>query len=313
MNVRDFLRRTSAELAIVLFFVFWAVVITRPLAFHLTTHTIQGPDPPSHLYMLDRLSAQLTDPVHLFEGNIYFPARHTLLFTDLSMGTVVLVWPLRLIVHDATTLFNLGTILAFAFGGYAFHALTRSLTGSRAAGLLAGGLAAFNSHQATHVPHLNLITTGWMALALLGFHRLLTRPSPWSIVLTGVSCALTIQSSGYYAVALAVCAIVFVIYHWRAIWISRSNPQRGWVLFAFGAAFLVTVLLCSLYLRAFLELRAEEWLRRPSGVSAQMSFKPGRDLTSVSYLWGSWLGRGGERLFPGAVCLLLSVMAIWRR
>ena len=286
-----------------LFFLAYAVVVTRPLAFRAATHTLVGPDPLSHLWMVSWLTGHAFEPGRIFHGNIFHPASHAALFTDLSLGTAILVLPLRLVTSEPLVLFNAATILALAFGGWAFHALVHGLTGRRWAGLLAGVLAAFSSHQLSHVVHLNLLSIGWIALFLLGLHRLVQRESVAGAILAGVSFALTAQSSGYYGVAAAVVALVFAAFHLREL------RRRRVFLLAAGAAVLA-VLLTLPYLLAFRALQEEQGFRRPPGVSVKMSFQPSRDLTSWSHAYIGVLGGDGEVLFPGLLPLILGGLAL---
>jgi len=281
------------------------VVVTRPLAFRATTHTLVGPDPLIHLWTVNWLTAHALHPQELFQGNIYHPAAHAVLFSDLSLGTAVLVLPFRLLTSEPLVLFNLATLLALAFGGWAFHALAYGLTGQRWAGLLTGLLAAFSSHQLSHVYHLNILSMGWMALFLLALHRIAERPSLGAVLLAATSFALTAQSSGYYAVAAAVLSLVFVAFHGPAL------RQRRCVL-ALAAAACLAALLTLPYLHEFLELQDEQGLRRPPGMSVNMAFQPGRDLTSTGYLYRAVLGSEGERLFPGLLPLVLTAVALRR-
>src|SRR5688572_18078978 len=206
------MRGPMASAAAFLFFLAYAIAVTRPLALRAATHTLIGPDPLSHLWIVSWLTGHAFDPGQIFQGNIFHPAAHAVLFTDLSMGTAILVLPLRLFTTEPLILFNAATILALAFGGWAFHALVHGLTGHRWAGLLAGVLAAFSSHQMSHVYHLNLLSIGWLALFLLGLHRTFERGTITAAVLAGVSFALTAQSSGYYGVAAGVIALVFAVF-----------------------------------------------------------------------------------------------------
>ena len=305
-----------ASAAAFLFFLAYAVVVTRPLAFRATTHTLIGPDPLSHLWMVNWLTGHALDPGQIFQGNIFHPAAHAVLFTDLSMGTAVLVLPLRLFTTEPLILFNAATILALAFGGWAFHALVHGLTGHRWAGLLAGVLAAFSSHQMSHVYHLNLLSTGWLALFLLGLHRIACprpggdpgkeRGSVGAAILAGVSFALTAQSSGYYGVAAVVLALAFAVFHWRVL--CQPRAMR----FVLGAAALA-VLLTLPYLLAFRALQEEQDLRRPPGMSVTMAFHPSRDLTSWAHVYIGLIGGDGEVLFPGLLPLVLGGVAVWRR
>jgi len=295
-----------ASAAAFLFFLAYAIVVTRPLAFHAATRTLVGPDPLSHLWMVSWLTGHAFQPAQIFHGNIFHPAAHAALFTDMSLGTAILVLPLRLLTTEPLILFNAATILALAFGGWAFHALVHGLTGQRWAGMLAGTLAAFSSHQMSHVYHLNLLSIGWLALFLLGLHRVVERGSLGATMLAGASFALTAQSSGYYGVAAAVVALVFAAFH------ARELRRRRIALLVVGAAALAVVLTLP-YIMAFRQLQEEQGLRRPPGMSVKMAFQPTRDLTSWAHVYIGVLGGEGEVLFPGLLPLALGGVAVWRR
>ena len=295
-----------ASAAAFLFFLAYAVVVTRPLAFRAATHTLIGPDPLSHLWMVSWLTGHAFDPGQIFQGNIFHPAAHAVLLTDLSLGTAILVLPLRLLTTEPLILFNVATILALAFGGWAFHALVHGLTGQRWAGLLAGILAAFSSHQMSHVYHLNLLSIGWLALFFLGLHRMVEGGSRGAAILAGVSFALTAQSSGYYGVAAAVSALVFAASH------ARELRRRRGALLVLGAMAIALVLTLP-YLLAFRALQEEQGIRRPPGMSVKMAFHPSRDLTSWAHVYIGLVGGEGEVLFPGLLPLMLGGVAVWRR
>jgi hypothetical protein len=295
----------AREAGVFLLFAAWAAVVTRPLALRMTTHMLPGPDPISHLWMVNWLTGHAFQPGQIFQGNIFHPAPHAALHTDLSMGTAVLVLPFRLLTSEPLVLFNIATLIALAFAGWAFHALVYGLTGHRWAAILGGLLAAFSPEQLSHVYHLNLLSTGWLALFLLGLHRLVERPTAGAASLTGVAFALSAQSSGYYAVASVAIAVVFVAFHARRL----AQPRTAGALVA--AAALAAVLTLP-YLHEFLELRDEQGgLRRPAAMSVNMAFQPARDLRSIGYVYGGLLGRE-EGLFPGLLIPVLAVVALRR-
>jgi hypothetical protein len=304
--LRDLALAGAREVGVFLLFAAWAAVVTRPLALRLTTHMLPGPDPISHLWMVNWITGHAFQPGQIFQGNIFYPAPHAVLHTDLSMGTAVLALPFRLFIREPMVLFNVATLLALAFAGWAFHALVHHLTGHRWAGILSGLLAAFSPEQLSHVYHLNLLSIGWLPLALLGLHRIVEGGRPWAIVLAGVALALNAQSSGYYAVASVVVVAVFLAFHARAL-------RRPRILGALAAAGLLAALLTLPYLHEFLELRDEQGgLRRPAQMSVNMAFQPARDLKTVGSLYGSVLGRE-EGLFPGLLIPVLVFVALWRR
>jgi hypothetical protein len=301
-TLRAFLR----EAGVFLFFLGLAAFATRPLASDLGGQTLAGPDPLIDLWTVNWLSGHLLQPSRIFEGNIFHPAPHAAVYSDLSLGTAVLLGPLRAAVSDPVPLYNVGVLLALAFGGWSFSRLTRSLTGSLAAGLLAGVLAAFGSHQLYHAYHLNLLTTGWLALLLLGLHRVAAGGGVGWAVLAGLSFALAAQSSGYYAVAAALLAFAFAAAHWRRLLERRA-------LLALAAAGALALVLTLPYALAFLDVREREGLRRPPRMSERMAFQPGRDLTSHAYVYRGLLGPEGERLFPGVLAPVLALLALRRR
>jgi hypothetical protein len=300
--------RLVADAAAAAFFLALAVFATRPLAFDLGGATLAGPDPLIDLWTVQWLTGHALDPAKLFHGNIFAPFAWAVLHSDLSLGTAVLLLPLRPFVTDPVPLYNLGVLLALAFAGFAFHLLVRDLTGSRAAGLAAGVLAAFTSHQLHHVYHLNLLSVGWLAVFLLGLHRLIERPGAPAVLTCGTAFALNALSSGYYAVAATLVALIFAAWHWR-----RFDRRR---LAGAGLAALLGALLIAPYARGYLALRAETPLRRPPGLSVRMAFQPARDLGSRAFVDRALVGpggAGGERLFPGLLTLGLAGLALARR
>jgi hypothetical protein len=89
------------------FFLALAVLATRPLALDLFGRSLPGPDPLIDLWTVHWLSGHALEPSRLFEGNIFHPLPHAALYSDLSLGTAVLVVPLRLFVEEPVLLYNL--------------------------------------------------------------------------------------------------------------------------------------------------------------------------------------------------------------
>ncbi|HEY3119076.1 MAG TPA: hypothetical protein VGL15_00515 [Vicinamibacteria bacterium] len=300
------LGRLAAEAMAAVFFLALAAFFTRPLVLHLADHTLVGGDPIVDMWTIHWLVTHFFTANQVFQGNTFFPSPNAVLFSDLTLGTVVLLLPLRPFLRDPVLLYNVAVLLTLAFAGWSFHLLGRALTGNRVAGLLCGALAAFGSHQMSHLAHINLMATGWLALFLLGLHALVARPRWPAAVLAGVSFALSAQSSGYYAVAGALLALVFAACHRREL---RDRRTRALLV----AAAVVALAATAPYLHAYYRLRAAEGLRRPIGMSISMAFQPAHDLGSYGYLYRRILGAGGERLFPGLLTLVLAFVALRRR
>src|SRR6185295_4568465 len=99
--------RLGANLLAALLFLALAVVTTRPIAGDLFGQTVNFPDALIDLWTVNWLTNHFFEPSQIFQGNIYAPFAHSVLFSDLSLGTVVLLLPLRPFVHDPMRIYNL--------------------------------------------------------------------------------------------------------------------------------------------------------------------------------------------------------------
>lgn len=304
-RLREGVAPFAVELAVAAGFLALAVAFTWPLGRDLFGATLAGTDPAMEMFAIHWTTGNLFRD-SFFHPNVFHPSPWSLLYADFALGSGILVWPLRLLIDDPIPLFNLATLFALAFSGWAFHKLVHDRTGDRLAGALAGLMATYDSHQTLHLPHLNLISTGWIALFLLAITRLAEKPRARDAVLAGVSFSLSAQSSGYYALILAVFAVLFGAAHWR-----RFGDRR---FFAHAAAAAAIALVLTLpYLRAFAALAELIPMQRSAAEAITYSFQPARDLTSTGYLWGALLGTGGEAAFPGVVAPLLAIEGLRRR
>jgi hypothetical protein len=290
----------------VLFFAVLSVWATRPLAQDLDGSTLYGADPAIYVWMVNWLSGHLLQPSQLFAGNLFHPTPHAALLSDLAFGTALLAAPLRPLVGDPVPLYNVALLLTLTFGGWAFYALVRDMSGSTAAGLLGGTLATFGSHQLHHVYQLGLVNIGWLALFLLALRRCLALPSAANAVALGVVFALNTLSSAYFAVAGAVLSLVWALVHWR-------KARSGAFVRVHLAAVALSAVLLAPYAHAFLWLQHTEGVRRSMEVNVDNAFQPARDVTSAAYVYRGLLGSEGERLFPGVLTLALAALALWRR
>jgi hypothetical protein len=300
-------RAAGREALVIAFFLGLATWAMRPLAADLSGRTLWGIDPPIYVWTVDWLARHLLDPAQLLHGNTYYPSRYAVLYSDLALGSALLVAPLAPFVREPVALFNLSVILTLAFGGFGLCTLTRGLTGSLIAGVVAGTLGAFGSHQLFHVYQLGLLNVGWLALFLLGLQRTLDRPGRGNVALTAVSFALNVMSCAYYAVAAAILALVFA-------GVNAKRLRSREVFVAFAAAVVVAAVLLVPYLRGFAWLSAHEHVSRPLVASEDWAFKPRLDLmSSDAWIYKPFFREDAERLFPGVVTLVLAAVAVARR
>ena len=172
-------------------------------------------------------------------------------------------------------------VLWAALGAYA---LARSLTGSRAGGLVAGLTFAFGGFFAWHVPHLSpLSSLSWLPWMLFAYHQAVRRRNLlWvalgagafgMLVLAGH--ALTILQSGYL---LGLLGVTVALFTWR------NDPRRA--AWAFGAAIAVGLLgtgMAAIQLLPSWELSSQTSRAGLSWVEASgSSFRPLWLLTAIA-------------------------------
>jgi hypothetical protein len=294
------------EAGVFLGFLALAVRATWPLGRDLGGFMLTRVDPFTDLWSLHWVTSHFFEPSAILQGNIFYPQPHAVIFSHVHFGLMPFLLPLHLLVRDPVTLYNSALLVALAFSGWAWHWLVYQRTGSRAAGLLTGVLATFSSHQMYHVLHLPLLCTGWVALFLLGLHRLIERPSLRSGLFCGAAFGLTVTTTGYYGTASAVLGAVFAVGHVREFRVRT-------VAWAAVAVLLAAVVILP-YARPFMALRrSEPAFTRPPELSAELSFNPALDLSSRAYAYSRWLPPLGERFFPGLLAIGLVGVALVRR
>ncbi|MQM26767.1 hypothetical protein [Glycomyces albidus] len=161
-----------------LFSALLAVGMTWPLARNLNRvipHDLG--DPLLQAYTLGWLSDALrTDPASVWGTNSFWPAPDSLLFTDTLFGYA----PAAMFAVDGPStlvVYNVLFIATFALAFLGGYALLRQL-GARVAGSAVGAAAfAYAPWKLAHLGHLNVLSSGAIALAL----AMLARGHGWSM------------------------------------------------------------------------------------------------------------------------------------
>src|SRR5205085_2354885 len=98
--------------------------------------------------------AVVTDPIHLYDANIFYPERNTLAYSDPLIVQGLLGAPLLWAGASPVLVYNLVLIAGFALTGWATCLLLTRWTGSVSAGILAGSLVAFSAFTLTRLPQI---------------------------------------------------------------------------------------------------------------------------------------------------------------
>ena len=231
------------------------IILTLVMTWPWITHLRDAASDPGHPYLNSWIlwwdyHQTFHSPLNLFHGNILYPYRYTLAFSENNYGIALLFFPLFAIGLRPLTIHGIATLLGFAFCGYGTFRLTRTLTGSIGAAWIAGIVFAFIPFRFGQLPHLNYLFAGWIPIlleALVLFVRERSRKhAVWlgvAFLMNGLSCV------HWFVLTLIPLGLSFLILVVRSnAWRDGALWRRGFV--ALGLASLALVPFLIPYARA---------------------------------------------------------------
>jgi hypothetical protein len=300
------------EIIVFVLYLAGAVVFTYPLARDIRTATTDLSDPLLDAWALAWVAHQLPrDPVHLFDANRFYPEKGTLAYTDPMIGIGVPLSPIQWIFGEALVTLNVAMLLSIAISGYGAYRLGWCVSGSRAAGAVAGSVFAFAAYRLNHLEHVQLQTAGYIPLLYLCLRRFLEEGRLRHGVGIAVFLWLVSASCAYYGMftwVLLGVAIPYEIWRTRALQQTRRLVGLGLALTLSGLAFVPLAL-------PFMRMGESFGLERPLQRLQRASARPTDYLRSGSHLHravGLKPPSPERTLFPGILALGLSAVAIAR-
>ena len=162
------------------------------------------------------------NPMHLFEGNIFYPAHDVLAFSEPLIVPAVMGAPFAWAGASPVLVFNLMLIAGFALTAFATFWVVESWTGEAAAGLLAGSVFAFNTHTLTRLAHVQAAHIYGLPLALLALDRLIRGGPVRHALLLALWLIALAYTSGYSFVFASLMLPIALVVRAREWW-----PRRG--------------------------------------------------------------------------------------
>jgi hypothetical protein len=131
---------------------------------------------------------------------------------------------------------NVATLATFVLSGLGGYLFTRTLTGSRAAGLITGIVLAFNPIRLVfEISHLQVLSSEWMPFVLWGLRRHLDSGRLRPLIGAALAAVALNLSAGYYLVMFPPVLGVYVL--WETVARRRLFDRTLWMrLAAWGAA-----------------------------------------------------------------------------
>ena len=287
-----------------------AVAVTWPLAVKGSSGLPDADDAYFSVWRLAWVAHQLREgPATLFDTNVFHPATDTLAYSDAMLLVGVLSAPLIWSGLAPVTVHNIVLIAAFATSAWAMYVLARRLTGDRAAAFLAAIVFSAAPYRIAHIGHLELEWVAWMPISLLLLHKLLDEPRLRDGILLGVTVAAQTFCSIYYGIFLTA----YLLVAWCLL--VPGSRQRKRAVVASALAVVPLVLILWPYSIPYGRVRDVQEPRRKDEI-ARYSAVPGDYLRVPpdNLVWGreeSGPAPDERTLFPGAVALTLTVVALW--
>ena len=255
------------------------------------------------------------DVTHLGRGwwsaNIFAPHPLSLAYSEHLLPQALQAWPVYAATRNPILCYNLLFLSTFALSGLGMFLLGRELTGSAAAGFVAGLAFAFAPYRIASIPHLHVLSSAWMPFVLFGLHRHFAsgRLQP----LAGAAAAWLVQnlSCGYYLFFFSPIVVLYIAWELtrRGLWGDRRA-----VLYA-GSAIAIVLAVTAPFLLPYVELRRlgfsprslTETRRFSADVYAYFTADPNlRVWGSIAQAWPKSEGL----LFPGLTIVVLAAIGL---
>lgn len=260
--------------------------------------------------------ALVTNPLAIFDANIYHPLRYTLAYSENIIGTSLLVAPVLLATGNAVLALNVATLLTCVLCGTGAYILVRRVGFGPAAALLGGLIFAFAPPRFFRLTQVHIGAVQWIPFALAFLHEYFDTGNRRKLWWACGFFSLQVLTSGHGAVFAAVSIGLFLL--WRMALGEPIQPlQRLRDLHVPGLLLLAVAILPLLPYRA---VQSQVGLRRTIRDAYTWAPNPATLLASPTYvhqwlmsMWTDWpvLAEAKAYLFPGYLALALGLVGVW--
>ncbi len=229
------LSRWKEHALVAAFFLLAAVLFTWPLVLHVHNGIVGGHgDPLLNTWIISWDARTIfSHPTRLFQGNIIYPSRDVLAYSEHQFTLGVIAAPVYFISRNPILAYNFLVFFCFVVSGLGCYLLIKELTGSRWGGLAGGLFYALCPYKLSQLSHIQIFFIPFLPLMLLYLHRYLERGGWRNAALFSFFLLAQSLSSWHH---LLYCAIAAgLMWAWRSAF-SRGREQWLRLLGAAAAA-----------------------------------------------------------------------------
>jgi hypothetical protein len=286
-------------------------VLTYPLAFRIDrVGRVNTDDGRWSIWVVSWVAHALTtDPVRVYQANIFYPQRNALAFSEANLVEGAIAAPVWRATKNPYATHNFAALMSFVIAFAGAYYLAHHLTGSRGGACVAAVLYAFSPFTFARTAHIQLLYTGGIPFCLLAFHRLIDRPTVRRAVALGVLLWLQALACAYYGIfaALIVGLGTLIVALTRRRWRDRDY----WA--GIGLAAFVSIALTVPFFLPYLSVQQDAGFARTLDDARMYSADVGAWLASAAWAhrwWLPWIEPFNEVLFPGVVALGLGLAGL---
>lgn len=302
-------------------------VMTYPQVLVMRTGVADVGDPLLNTWALAWVAHQAPiAPARIFDGNVFYPERWTLAYSEPMLVPALLAAPLHWLGAGPILVYNLVLLGALVASGLGTALLVLELTGQASAAIVAGIIFAFLPFRFDHYSHLQLQQTQWIPLTMWALHRMVNGGRLADGARLGLFAACQMLSCVYFGVFLApylaAAALVLVAAHVR---VERSGPDvllacngefaRRTVMAVAVAAVVYGVLVAPVGRAHMLASQVVGERGKNEAVSGSATLSDYLGASPSNRTYGRLAERFGHperRLFPGLTAVLLAIVGLWR-
>ena len=307
--------RVAREIGVFAFFLALSIALTWPLARHGSRFVSDLGDPLLNAWILDwDCYAFVHQPLHLYDATIFAPAKYPLALSENMVGVALLVFPFWLAGAGAVTLHTIATLLGFTLSGYGAYVLARTCRTSALAALAAGVFFAFAPFKFDHLPHVQIVNSGWLPLLLAALLAYWRTPSLVRACLFGAAFIMNGLTNVHYLLFGSLTVALMIAF---LALVDRKRERNFWAML--GGALLAGSLILLPFLVPYRIVSKKYGMHRGVEETTMGSAVP-RDWL-VAPARSRWYGQLADpaywhperALFPGLVPIFLAACAFFLR
>jgi hypothetical protein len=243
---------------------FLYIVLTLLLAYPLSTNPARlrlpsAPDPDLFLWTLAwDTHAFTSQPLSIFDANIYYPERNTLAYSENLIGSALVAAPVMWLTGNVVLAYNVVSLLACVMCGLGAYVLARRVGVGPLGAFLCGVIFAFSPTRFFRISQLHLGPIQFVPFGLAWLHAYLDAGTKRHLHVAVACFTAQTLTSGHGAVFLAVAMGGLLTYR-MALGEPMSAVRR---IRDFGLTGVVLLLPCVLILLPYRAVQAEMGLRR---------------------------------------------------